>query len=99
LIVTGDLTTNGNTSFDGVILVLGNGVVNRNGGGGGAFYGATFIANVDWPLAEGATPNTNFGAPYFDFNGGGGATMQYDSVAVANAFQTLPSPVLGVSEY
>ncbi|MDX6403553.1 MAG: hypothetical protein QOH70_1008, partial [Blastocatellia bacterium] len=31
--------------------------------------------------------------------GGGNATMQYDSVAVANALSLLPAPVLGVSEY
>jgi Tfp pilus assembly protein PilX len=97
LIITGDLTTNGAANFDGVILVLGSGVVNRNGGGGGAFYGATFIANVDWPAQSPALDT--FGTPYFDFNGGGNATMQYDSVAVANAFKTLPSPVLGISEY
>jgi Tfp pilus assembly protein PilX len=99
LIVTGDLTTNGNTNFSGLILVIGNGSVNRNGGGGGYVYGATLIASVDWPVAQGATPNTNFGAPYFNFNGAGNATMQYDSSAIDNALQTLPGPVLGVSEY
>jgi hypothetical protein len=97
LIVTGELTTNGNTNFSGLVLVLGTGYVNRNGGGGGAFYGATFIAAVDWPAA--GTPQTSFGAPFFNFNGGGNATMQYDSQAIANAFNTLSSPVLGVSEY
>jgi hypothetical protein len=97
LIVTGELTTNGNTNFSGLVLVLGTGYVNRNGGGGGAFYGATFIAAVDWPAA--GIPQTSFGAPFFNFNGGGNATMQYDSQAIANAFNTLSSPVLGVSEY
>jgi hypothetical protein len=96
-IVTGELTTNGGTNFNGLLIVLGEGYVNRNGGGGGAFYGANFIARVDWPAASPAW--TAFGAPYFNFNGAGNATMQYDSTAVANALQLLPAPVLGVSEY
>ena len=98
LIVTGELTTSGATFFEGVIMVLGAGTVNRSGGGGGIFYGATLIANVDWPAASPA--RTDFGAPYFDFSGGGNATMQYDSAAIARAFQYLPVPiVMGVKEY
>ena len=97
LVVTGELTTNGDTDFSGLVLVIGSGYVNRNGGGGGNFYGATFVASVDWPAQSPAL--TDFGAPFFDFNGGGNATMQYDSTAVANALGLLPAPVLGVSEY
>ena len=97
LIVTGELTTHGDTNFNGLVLVLGAGAVNRDGGGGGFFYGATFIANVDWPAQSPAL--TNFGAPFFNFNGAGIATMQYDSAAIANALQSLPAPVLGVCEY
>jgi len=97
LVVTGELTTHGDTNFTGVVLVLGTGYVNRDGGGGGAFYGANFVARVDWPAQDPAL--TGFGAPFFNFNGAGNATMQYDSAAVANAFQLLPFPVLGVREY
>jgi len=97
MIVTGELTTNGGTDFNGLLIVLGDGYVNRNGGGGGAFYGANFIANVDWPAQTPAL--TAFRAPFFNFNGGGNATMQYDSAAVAAALSLLPAPVLGVSEY
>ena len=99
LIVTGELTTNGGSDFNGLVLVIGSGYINRNGGGGGAFYGANFVANVDWPVAPNTTPLANFGAPFFQFNGAGNATMQYDSTAVANALRLLPAPVLGVSEY
>ncbi len=96
LIVTGELETHGGTNFSGVIIVLGVGAVNRDGGGGGAFYGANFVAKVDWPADTPA--RTAFGAPFFNFNGAGNATMQYDSNAAANAFQLLPAPVLGVVE-
>ncbi len=97
LIVTGELTTHGDTNFSGLVLVLGVGAINRDGGGGGAFYGATFVANVDWPAQSPAL--THFGAPFFNFNGAGNATMQYDSSATENAFNLLPAPVLGVCEY
>ena len=97
LIITGELTTHGDTNFSGLVLVLGAGAINRDGGGGGAFYGATFVANVDWPAQSPAL--TSFGAPFFNFNGAGNATMQYDSSAVENAFSLLPAPVLGVCEY
>ncbi len=97
LIVTGELTTNGGTDFSGLIYVLGAGAVNRDGGGGGAFYGATFIASVDWPAQSPAL--ANFGPPLFNFNGAGNATMQYDSVAITSALGLLPAPVLGVCEY
>lgn len=97
LIVTGELTTNGGTDFNGLLIVLGAGYVNRNGGGGGYFYGANFIASVDWPAQSPAL--TAFGSPFFNFNGAGNATMQYDSSAVDEALQLLPPAVLGVSEY
>lgn len=99
LIVTGELVTHGGSDFSGLILVIGSGSLNRDGGGGGAFYGGNFIANVDWPVANGATPLPNFRAPFFNFNGAGNASMQYDSKAVADALRLLPTPVLGVSEY
>lgn len=97
LIVTGELTTHGDTNFRGLVLVLGEGAINRDGGGGGAFYGAIFVAKVDWPAQSPAL--TNFGAPFFNFNGAGNATMQYDSSATEDAFNLLPAPVLGVCEY
>ena len=97
LIVTGELTTNGSTDFNGLVLVIGQGYVNRDGGGGGAFYGGNFVARVDWPAESPAW--TSFGAPFFNFNGAGNATMQYDSAANAAALKLLPPPVLGVSEY
>ena len=103
LIVTGELTTHGDTNFRGLVLVLGEGAINRDGGGGGAFYGAIFVAKVDWPAQSPAfpllpPPLPNFGAPFFNFNGAGNATMQYDSSATQDAFNLLPAPVLGVCE-
>ena len=51
LIVTGTLTTKGNPSFNGLIMVLGNGTLTRDGGGNGAAEGAIMMAKFarSWP--------------------------------------------------
>ncbi len=71
LIVTGNLTLKGNNGFDGIIIVLGNGYVQRSGGGNGGTFGAFVIGKVNRTAG-------NFGAPHFDISGGGGSTIQND---------------------
>ena len=75
LVVTGTLTMRGNTDFHGIILVLGKGILIRNGGGNGDIYGGITIAAFDRSAG-------NFTAPTFNTNGGGISTVQYDSSAV-----------------
>jgi hypothetical protein len=75
LVVTGTLTMRGNTDFRGIILVLGKGVLIRNGGGNGDIYGGITIAAFD--RTSGA-----FTSPTFLTNGGGNSNVQYDSSAV-----------------
>lgn len=93
LIVTGNLNLNGNPSFDGLILVLGGGTVNRDGGGNGNIYGAMTVAHFD-PVNSGP-----FLSPTFNTNGGGSSTMQYDSEAVRKALNMGGPRVWGVREY
>jgi hypothetical protein len=93
LIVTGDLIMKGTPSFSGLILVLGKGRVFRSGGGTGKLLGAIAVARFD--TTTGAT--SGFTAPTFDFSGGGGMTMQYDSLAVENAKRIGNKPI-GVVE-
>jgi len=76
LVVTGTLTMRGNTDFRGIILVLGKGVLIRNGGGNGDIYGGITIAAFDRNAG-------NFTSPTFNTNGGGISTVQYDSSAVS----------------
>jgi hypothetical protein len=94
LIVTGRLTNNGNVGFSGLILVLGKGEVQRNGGGGGDLLGAIVVAAFDPDK-----PNTPFTTPFFHTNGGGSNTLGYDSLAVNNALGVLGSRTMGVLEF
>lgn len=106
LVVTGNVNMSGNTSFEGIVLVLGEGSVNRNGGGNGDINGSMVVAKFQrtWPLSEDdpAIPNNveyPFLAPTFNTNGGGASTMQYSSIAVARALAMLGSPrVSGIAE-
>ncbi|HEX5704562.1 MAG TPA: pilus assembly PilX N-terminal domain-containing protein [Pyrinomonadaceae bacterium] len=91
LIVTGTLTMAGNPNFNGLILVLGEGRVERDGGGNGDVYGAMAVARFN---ATGG-----FLPPFFDTNGGGTSTMKYDSTALRQAMNTTGPRVLGIHEH
>jgi len=100
LIVTGDLILSGNPNFNGVILVLGGGTVNRNGGGNGNILGSIYIASFarSWPASENGQPH-NFRAPVFNTNGGGNSDLRYDSVWVQSAKDALGDIVRDVREF
>ncbi|HKR13498.1 MAG TPA: hypothetical protein VJT15_15645 [Pyrinomonadaceae bacterium] len=93
LIVTGNLTMSGNPSFEGLILVLGEGEVHRNGGGNGNIYGSITVAKFS------KNGNGGFLAPSFTTNGGGNSTIQYDSTAVRKALNVSGPLVMGVREF
>ena len=95
LIVTGNLTLDGNFNFNGVIMVLGAGNVLRNGGGHGNIYGAMYVAN----FAKTGADTDKFQAPTFNTNGGGTANIQYSSDAVDKAKAVGGHAVSGVREY
>lgn len=90
LIVTGKLTMKGNTSFNGVILVLGEGAVDKSGGGNGDTLGAVMVARF------GATGD--FLEPSFKVKGGGNSNLQYDSRNLDMSQTLTGRPVLGVVE-
>lgn len=78
LVVTGTLTFNGNTNFDGIILVIGQGIMNVQGGGGGQINGEVLIANTNShtsPYGQLAT----LGSPTLNWTGGGSNFIQYNS--------------------
>jgi hypothetical protein len=78
LVVTGTLFLTGNASFNGLILVIGQGTVSESGGGNANFNGTVFLAKTHSstpPYPELAA----LASPLFSWNGGGGATVQYNS--------------------
>jgi hypothetical protein len=91
LVVTGTLTLNGNPNFKGAILVLGTGVLIRNGGGNGDIYGGITVA------AFGRTSG-DFTAPTFNTSGGGNSTIQYDSAALKSGMASGTN-VSGIREF
>jgi hypothetical protein len=99
LVVTGTLTMSGNASFNGVILVLGDGSLTRNGGGNGDILGAIVVAKFarTWPSTENNQAHP-FLAPTFDTNGGGNSTVQYNSTNVNNAMNLLGNRLMGIIE-
>jgi hypothetical protein len=100
LIVTGTLHASGNPSFDGLILVLGDGVFLRNGGGNGDTLGAIVLAKFarSWPSSDNANPHP-FLSPTYDMSGGGNSITGYDSAAVDKALAAAGVRSLAVREY
>jgi len=91
LVCTGALTIDGSAVFDGLILVLGEGRVIRNGGGNGNTLGSILVARFD---------NTgDFLAPTFDSNGSGTSTIQYDSSWVRRAMASPGPRVVAIGEF
>jgi hypothetical protein len=100
LIVTGNLVLNGNPNFNGVILVLGEGTVDRNGGGNGNILGSIYVARFarSWPASENGQSHP-FLAPTFNTNGGGNSDLRYDSNWVQQAKDALGDIVRDIREY
>jgi len=91
LVVTGTLSLNGSQTFDGLVLVLGGGVLDRSGGGNGSSLGAFVVARFN--------STGDFLAPTFTSSGSGTSTLQLDRNKVKTALRLGGIPVLSVSEY
>lgn len=93
LVVTGTLTFDGNYSFQGLILVLGTGNMQRSGGGGGEIAGSIIVAKFD---------RYNYGAPFlaptFDTSGGGNSTVAYNSDYINRAIGMTVRRPIGIVE-
>ncbi|HYO99417.1 MAG TPA: hypothetical protein VER76_04460 [Pyrinomonadaceae bacterium] len=92
LVVTGDLVLKGNSQFRGIILVMGNGRVTRNGGGNAEIRGAWIVANFN------RNGPGNFGAPVFDVSGGGNSEFQFDWAAIVGANRAVGLSITGIAE-
>jgi hypothetical protein len=99
LIVTGNYSQAGSSSYNGIVLALGNGVVSRDGTPDllGALVAARFQHNWD-PLTKSYTGTGNFLSPSVTTAGGGNSLVGYNSDDVKKAMGTLGCRVIGVVE-
>jgi Tfp pilus assembly protein PilX len=99
MIVTGNWTQSGSTKFHGIILALGDGVIDRNGNPD--TLGAVVVANFqhNWNSTSMSYTGTGgFGSPTITTAGGGNSTVGYDSEWVRKAMDTLGARVSGIVE-
>ena len=78
LIVTGTLNITGNSSFNGLILVIGQGMITEQGGGNGQFNGSVFLAKTNSSTPPYSTL-ASLATPVIQWNGGGTNGIQYNS--------------------
>src|SRR6266498_4471175 len=91
LVVTGTLTMSGSQAFEGLVLVLGGGAIDRSGAGNGVSLGAFVVAKFD---ATGG-----FLSPTFTSSGSGVSTLQLDRRKVKTALRLGGVYALAVSEF
>ncbi len=100
MVVTGTLTTNGSASWIGILLVVGEGVLLRSGGGAGVISGATLVADIAGPddiygTSDDCTGGTNgFDTAIYDESGGGTSDTFYCSTDIAAATPVTHYPVV-----
>jgi hypothetical protein len=93
LLVTGQFTFDPDASWDGIVLVIGKGVMYAHQGGAGRFHGAVFLAttvdssNNPLPPYTAGLP-TPLGSPTFDFTSTAGSYGIYYSSCLVKYAQT-----------
>jgi hypothetical protein len=84
LLVTGTLTFSGDFTWNGLVLVIGDGNIQMNGGGSAQITGAMVVANIAGNSSYATNPTTanlatQLGSPTMNWSGGGGNGIKYDS--------------------
>ena len=99
LIVTGKYTQSGSADFKGLVLALGDGVVDRGGtpGIGGALVVAKFQHTYN-ATSKSYTGTGGFSSPSLTTSGGGNSLVGYDSEWVRKAMESMGSRVIGIVE-
>jgi hypothetical protein len=75
LVVTGTLSMSGDFAWNGLILVIGDGIANMGGGGNAHVTGNMLVAKI-WDSSHNLLGSV--GSPTFNWNGGGGNGLTYD---------------------
>ena len=88
LVVTGTLHYGGNFDWHGPVLVVGDGVVEFQGGGNGQIIGTMLAAKIWDNNTDKNLLQTN-GSPSFSWNGGGGNGILYDHCWASNIMNDI----------
>ncbi len=97
--VTGQLTLNGNSSFEGVYFVVGEGYMERSGGGNGSTWGSTLVADVagpdnDYGTADDCTgPDAGFDQATVLVSGSGNHDTVYCNELINETMNAFPLKV------
>jgi hypothetical protein len=99
LLVTGNLNYDPDASWNGIVLVIGQGTVTGSRTGAGQFNGAFFVAQTRDPSTWTLLTGTSLGAASVQFASSmGGAGIRFDSCAISAALTPLTYKVLAFHE-
>ena len=89
LVVTGKLIGSGAFQWHGIILVVGDGEMEYQGGGVPEIDGTVFVSKI-WDDHTTKNLLSSLGSPSMDWNGGGGNGIYYDHCWVENLIPIIP---------
>src|SRR5205807_2044441 len=89
LVVTGTLTMDGNFTWYGLVLVIGDGNMQFSGGGNGQIVGMMLDAKI-WDNYTSKTLLNALGSPTFHWNGGGGNGISFDHCWSTDLMTAVP---------
>jgi hypothetical protein len=101
LLVTGNLNYDPDASWNGIVLVIGQGTVTGSRSGAGQFNGAFFVAQTRDPSTWSLLAGPNLGPASVDFSlspAMGGTGIRFDSCAISNALTPLTYKALSFHE-
>ncbi|HEY6213021.1 MAG TPA: hypothetical protein VIW45_12090, partial [Vicinamibacterales bacterium] len=89
LLVTGTLVMGGNFSWNGLVLVIGDGNIQFGGGGNGQINGSVIAAKI-WDGYATKNLLSEIGSPHLSWNGGGGNGVYYNHCWADDMLSKVP---------
>jgi hypothetical protein len=83
LVVTGTFSPGGDVGWNGIVMVVGKGIITGNGGGNNGYTGAVMAAQTVNPST--GVPLATLGAATYNWSGGGGNGIYYSSACINQA--------------
>jgi hypothetical protein len=99
LLVTGTFTFDPDATWNGIVLVIGNGKIYSHQNGNGQFNGTVFLASTVDSSGNPLPPGSPLGSPYFNFTSSSGSNgIYYSSCWIQAATPTLGYKILSFHE-